>query len=80
MTIEHRPETTQAVAFEILRTAQLEADRTDKPMKSSAALCVKDAEGLFDKGDYAGCRSAALNSLRYSVGILHSAYIESEAL
>jgi hypothetical protein len=43
-------------------------------MESSARLCLSDANHLFDRGllDYA--KKRALESLKYSVGILHQDY------
>jgi hypothetical protein len=43
-------------------------------MESSARLCLSDANHLFDRGliDYA--KKRALDSLKYSVGILHQDY------
>jgi hypothetical protein len=43
-------------------------------MESSARVCLSDANHLFDRGliDYA--KKRALDSLKYSVGILHKDY------
>jgi hypothetical protein len=43
-------------------------------MESSARLCLSDANHLFDRGllDYA--KKRALESLKYSIGILHKDY------
>lgn len=43
-------------------------------MESSARVCLSDANHLFDRGliDYA--KKRALDSLKYSVGILHQDY------
>lgn len=73
-------DTTEAVACEVLRTAKIEANRTTLPMKASALLCVRDAEVLFNEGDFLHCRRTALLALQYSVGLLHEAYQKAEAL
>ena len=46
-------------------------------MESSARVCLLDANHLFDRGliDYA--KKRALDSLKYSVGILHQDYIKA---
>lgn len=46
-------------------------------MESSARLCLSDANHLFDRGllDYA--KKRALESLKYSIGILHQDYIKA---
>ena len=43
-------------------------------MESSARVCLSDAIHLFDRGlvDYA--KKRALDSLKYSIGILHADY------
>ncbi len=43
-------------------------------MESSARLCLKDACHLWNRGEYMDARSRAVDSLRYSVGILHVDY------
>jgi len=40
-------------------------------MESSARLRLADAVQLYDKGDYKFATFAALDSLKYSVGIAH---------
>jgi hypothetical protein len=62
---------TEAQAYEALRIAQIAADLTDKPMKSSALSCAKDAAAFFDRGMFGYAHAWACESLRYSVGILH---------
>lgn len=46
-------------------------------MESSARVCLSDANHLFDRGllDYA--KKRALESLKYSIGILHQDYIKA---
>lgn len=65
---------TETQAFEALRLAQIHAETTDKPMKSSAVVCVKDAERFFNEGRFGFAHEWACESLRYSVGILHPAF------
>jgi hypothetical protein len=43
-------------------------------MESSARLCLADAIRLFDEEDRVAARQRAIDSLRYSVGILHPIY------
>jgi len=64
--------TTQTTAYEALRTAQCYETRGE--LASSAKLCADDAAACFNAGDYAGCVRRALTSLRYSVGVFHTAY------
>ena len=61
-------------AFEALRLAQMHAETTTKPMKSSAASCAAEAEAFFNKGMFGFAHEWACESLRYSVGILHADY------
>jgi len=46
-------------------------------MLTSAQLCLNDATYLYDMGDTTAARQRALASLKFSVGILHSAYREA---
>ena len=68
---------TEAQAYEALRLAQIEAERTTKPMKSSAEACAKDAAAFFDQGRFGFCHEWAVESLKYSVGILSPAYAKA---
>lgn len=48
--------------------------------KSSAELCINDASSLLLAGRYEDAGTAALRSLKYSIGILHTDYrLASEA-
>lgn len=47
-------------------------------MESSARLCLADAISLYDNGDYQYAKNRALDSLRYSIGILHPDYKKAE--
>lgn len=62
---------TETQAYEALRLAQIHAERTTKPLKTSAASCVQDAERCFNAGDFACTLSRARESLRYSIGVFH---------
>lgn len=44
-------------------------------MKSSANLCLQDAEKLYASGDYDHARARAIRSLEYSVGNMHKDYL-----
>ena len=68
---------TEPQAYEAMRLAQINAELTDKPMKSSAELCVKECEGFFNAGMFGYAHEWALESLRYSVGILHRDYAKA---
>lgn len=48
-------------------------------MESSARLCLADAIGLFDAGDWDGAKDRAIASLAYSVGITHADYRAASA-
>lgn len=50
---------------------------TKDSMESSARLCLQDAINLMNKGELTYARNRALDSLRYSIGILHSDYIKA---
>ena len=42
--------------------------------KTSANLCLQDAEKLYASGDYDHARERAIKSLEYSVGCFHADY------
>ena len=46
-------------------------------MESSARLCLADAIALRDAGDYEHAKKRALDSLSYSIGILHADYAKA---
>jgi len=46
-------------------------------MESSARVCLSDANHLFDRGLIDNAKKRALDSLRFSVGILHRDYIKA---
>jgi hypothetical protein len=66
------------IAEEILAIAQAEALKTDKPMKSSAAVCVDDAMKLYVSGDYESSIRCSLDSLGYSRSVFHPACTEAK--
>lgn len=53
---------------------KLAKEKLDGEMESSARLCLNDAVALFNNGNLEVAKNRALQSLRYSVGIFHSAY------
>jgi hypothetical protein len=63
---------TETQAYEALRLAQTNEHRGS--MASSARLCAKDAEALFNKGDFEHAYKRAVYSLKYSVGVFGEAY------
>jgi hypothetical protein len=65
---------TEAQAYDALRAAQIHAETTTKPMKSSAKSCAVDAEAFFNKGMFGYAHEWACESLKYSVGIFHADY------
>lgn len=65
---------TEAQAYEAMRQAQMAAELTEKTGKSSAELCVKEAEAFFNKGMFGFCHEWAMESLRHSVGVFHPTY------
>jgi hypothetical protein len=65
---------TETEAYETLRKAQIHAETTTKPMKSSAVHCAKEAEAYFNRGMFGFAHEWACESLKYSVGILHPEY------
>ena len=73
----YKNQATEAQAYEAMRLAQIHAELTTKPMKSSAEHCVREAEGFFNAGRFGFCHEWALESLRYSVGILHEAFTKA---
>lgn len=48
-------------------------------MESSARLCLADAVRLADDGDLQYARARAIDSLRYSIGILHPDFDRASA-
>ncbi len=44
-------------------------------MQESAKLCLADARSCFEAGNYNGAYRRAMDSLSYSIGILHPVYI-----
>ena len=44
-------------------------------MLSSAKLCLSDARHCFAEGNFEGAYRRAMDSLSYSIGILHPVYI-----
>ena len=46
-------------------------------MESSARLCLADSIKLLNQGDMVSARRRALDSLQYSIGILHPDYIRA---
>lgn len=63
---------TETQAYEALRVAQLNEHRGE--MASSAKLAAKDAEALFNKGEWDLAHARACDSLKYSLGIFASEY------
>lgn len=59
---------------EVIELAARRAVETSKGMQSSAALALSDARRLAGQGNLRDARNRALDSLRYSVGILHEDY------
>jgi hypothetical protein len=68
---------TESRAYEALRLAQTWAEKTIKPMKTSAQSCAKDAEACFNKGDFESALRRAKDSLAYSVGVFHPHYVQA---
>lgn len=75
----YKNQATETQAYEAMRLAQINAERTTKPMKSSAEHCVKECEGFFNQGRFGFAHEWALESLRYSVGILHPDFAKAES-
>lgn len=71
---------TENQAYQVLRLAQIHAEATTLPMKTSAKHCAKEAEEFFNKGLFGYCHEWACESLKYSVGILYPEYIRARAL
>lgn len=59
---------------EVIELAARRAVETSKGMQSSAVLALADARRLAGQGNLRDARNRALDSLRYSVGILHEDY------
>jgi len=62
---------TETQAYSALRIAQIHAETTTKPMKSSAVHCAQEAERFFNEGRFGFAHEWAKESLRYSVGVFH---------
>ena len=63
------------IAFDTLRIAAAALDSADADsMLSSAELCINDAFGLVDAGDYRNGMARALDSLKYSAGVYSEEY------
>lgn len=62
---------TETQAYEALRLAQIHAETTTKPMKSSAVECAANAERHFNEGKFGFAHEWACESLAYSVGMFH---------
>jgi len=43
-------------------------------METSSRVCLADAVKLYDAGDFAHAKARALESLAYSVGVMHPDY------
>lgn len=74
------PTVTEAVAFEILRRAQIACDFAEhekKSMHTSARLCEQDAGRAFERSDWSACARRALDSLTYSTGMFSSTYADA---
>ena len=71
-------EVSEATAYEAMRLAQVHEH--EGGMVSSAKLCVKDAEKLFNEGRYEHAYGWAVRSLKYSVGVFHADYAKAVAL
>ena len=67
----YKNQATEAQAYEAMRLAQMNAETTTKPMKSSAEHCVKECERFFNEGMFGFAHEWAVESLRYSVGVFH---------
>lgn len=65
--------------YEAIRLAQIHAERTQKPMRSSALLRAQDAVVLYNAGEDAFALHAAVESLAYSVGVFHDDYKRAAA-
>lgn len=59
---------------EVIELAARHALATSKGMRSSAMLALTDARNMAGQGNLRDARNRALDSLRYSVGILHADY------
>ena len=60
---------TKSEALEALTLAKAHAPRA--AMASSAELCAAEATIYFEEGKFGFCHEWAVESLRYSLGILH---------
>lgn len=52
--------------------------RSTSGWKSSAELCINDADSLLKAGRYEDACAAAQRSLSYSIGILHPDYTKAQ--
>lgn len=63
------------MALEVTDVIDLAAERVmEGHMASSASLCLDDAIQNMLAGNLEGARKRAIDSLKYSVGILHTDY------
>ena len=69
---------TKQTAEQTIASARIHAPRAT--MRTSAEFCISDAEALITAGDYSGAHTAAVRSLKYSVGILSPVYTAAAAL
>ncbi len=70
----------EQAAYEALRMAQIESERTEKPMKSSSIAAAGDAASCFHKGQFRYAHARAMESLAYSVGVFAMPYLKAQAL
>jgi hypothetical protein len=59
----------EAAARLVLGMAAKALDEMAGGMRSSAALCLDDAEAWFGKGEHDNAVRRAIDSLRYSMGV-----------
>lgn len=64
----------ESMAYEALRTAQLHEHLGVQA--SSAKLCAEEAEDRFNEERFDACIKWALESLKHSVGVFHTACIK----
>lgn len=64
---------TRSLAQEAIETAK---GMLDIPcaMKSSAVVCIQDAESLFERGEFRFSAIRAIKGVSYIVGVLHPTY------
>jgi hypothetical protein len=64
--------TDDEIAYEIIRTAQIQHEKCDdRARRENAKVGLTDAESLYNKGEFFYAKSRALDSLGYSVGVFH---------